>query len=107
VHGAWIERLSTDTSFFGVARNGGVQSRTAALIAQDTTMHTFRIRRISATSLGFQVDRTGTEQVLTTNIPDAADIMAFGLQIIPTTVTARSCEVDFFSARGQPMSARW
>lgn len=107
LHGLWFERLAADTAWFGVARNNGVQSRTAALLAQDTNMHTFRIRRISATSVGFQIDRTGTEAVLTTNVPDAADVMAFVHQIIPTTVTARTCELDFFSARGAPISARW
>ncbi len=107
VHGLYIERLATDVGWFGVSRNGSAGTRTAQLLAQDVNVfHTFRIRRVSATAVQFQVDR-GAAVDLTATIPDAADSMTFGLQVIPTTTTARTLDIDFFSARGLPLSARW
>jgi hypothetical protein len=99
-HGVYFERLSGDVGFFGVVRNGGAQTRTAQMLAQDTAFHTFRIRRISATQVGFQVDGGG-ETVISAdaNIPDAADAVKVFHQIIPTTTTARDHTIDFVSEK--------
>lgn len=94
-----IERLSTDTGFFGVTANGGIQTRTAQLIAQTTAYITFRIRRISASEVGFQVNG-GTEVTLSTNIPAAGVTFNPGLQIIKTSGSGnKSADIDFFSLK--------
>lgn len=105
-HGLYIERLSTDTSFFGVSRNNSAETRTAALVGQDTAFHTFRLRRVSATVVGFAVDGGAETQISASNIPDATDGLNIGFQVIPTTTTARSLDVDFFSLKVLPMP-RW
>ena len=64
------------------------------------------MRQISATSVGFQVDR-GTEAALTTTVPAAATNLLFFHQIVPTTAAARNHNIDFISARGTYLSARW
>lgn len=106
--GVFIERLSTDTAYFGVARNTGAQTRTGAglftLVAG--SYQTFRIRRVNATTVGFSVNR-GAEVQVASNVPAAATVLQFFLQIVPTTAAARSMDWDFFSARLQPQSARW
>jgi hypothetical protein len=99
-HGVFIERLAADASFFGVVRNGGAQTRTAALIAQDLNFHKFRIRRVDATHVGFQVDAL-SEVVIgpDANIPDAADAVKAFLQIVPSSTTARDYSIDFASEK--------
>lgn len=101
-----IERVAADLSFFAVCRSGGVQTRSAALIAQDTNYHSFSIRQISATSIGFQVDR-GVEVVISTNVPAGTINLTPMHTIIPTAAAARTHNIDFWSARGTYISARW
>ena len=94
-NGMYIERLSSDTSWFGVSRAAGAQTRTAALVADAVgTYRKFRLRRIDAATVGFTVDG-GSEVTLTTNIPAATATLTWGLQIAPTTTTARSVDVDY------------
>ena len=98
-HSVHIERLAADTSFFGVSRNGGTETRTAALVAHDTNFHKFRIRRISSTQVGFTVDGGSEVTITSSNIPDAADGLKPHLQVVPTTTTARDIEADFISLK--------
>jgi hypothetical protein len=97
-HGVYVERLAADTSYYGVSRNNSVETRTAALKAQGTVWNKTRIRRISATQVGFTMDG-GSEVTLSTNIPDAADTLNFGVQLTPTTTTARDVILDWFALK--------
>ncbi len=106
-HGAYIERLAADTSFFGVSRNGGAQTRTAALLAQGTTFNKFTVIRLSATVVRFIInDGAPVDLTPGANIPDAADLMIPFLQITPTTTTARSFDIDYFQLRNRRVSGR-
>ena len=70
VDGMYIEKLAADTSWFGVCRASSVETRTAALLTADTSFHTFRIRRLNSSTIGFTIDR-GEEALVTANIPTA------------------------------------
>ena len=97
--GVYLERLSTDTSYFGVARSSSVETRTAALksfVANEWTK--CRFRRISATLVGFSIDG-GAETEVSSNVPGAGGGMEPFCQIIPTTTTARSVDLDDFALR--------
>lgn len=101
--GAYIEKLSTDNSFFGVTRNG-TETRSAALIPEDAGWHTFRIRRISELAVGFKAD-SNNEVVLSTNIPFGTGTMNAGLQIVKNASGfARSLNADFFSMKLLPQN---
>jgi hypothetical protein len=104
--GVWFERLAADTSWFGVTRSAGVQTRTAALVAQDTAFHNFRCRALTATTVGFQIDR-GAEVTVATNIPGSALGSMIFHQIIPSAAAARSHTLDFVSVAGTANSSRW
>jgi len=110
VHGAYLERLPADTSWFGATVNNSTGGRTAALAAPAAnTFFTARIRRISATSVGFSVNR-GAEVTLATNIPDAADNCIPFLHIVnqaTAPAAARAIDIDYFAMRLLPLSARW
>lgn len=98
-HALFIEKAAADTSFFGTSRNNSTESRTAALKAVVANAWTkVKMRRISASSVGFSID-SGAEVTLGSNIMDAADTMQPGLQIVPTTTTVRSVDIDFFSMK--------
>ena len=97
-HALYLERLAADTSFFGVSRNNTSETRTSALAAHDTSYHKIRIRRIDASTVGFTFD-SNSEVTLTSTIPDGTDGLAFCVQIVPTSTTARDVVLDFYSAR--------
>jgi hypothetical protein len=102
-NGVYIQRLRTDTSWFGVSRQNNQQTRTAALSAFTANQwYRFCVRRISATSVGFSVNN-GAEVTLTANIPDAASALTFGIQIV-SGGTARGLKLDFFSLRLLPIT---
>lgn len=99
VHGAYIEKLSTDTNWFGVGRLSGSQTRSDLGVAAGAdTWAKLKIRQVSATVLGFSVDG-GSEVQVTSNVPLATIVLAIGLQVTPTTVSARNIDVDAFSMR--------
>lgn len=93
--GVYFERLSTDTSWFGVCRDVATQTRTAAIISQDTLYHNFQIQRLNSTNMRFIIDHGAPVDVSTNVIADATNVTPF-LQIIPTTNTARSLRIDSF-----------
>lgn len=95
-NGVYFERLAADTSIFGVSRASGVGNRTAALLAQDTVFHTFRVSRASATTLVWVVDEGAQVFQTPANIPaGASGIGGPFIQIITTNTTARFCTVDY------------
>lgn len=69
--GFFVEKLLADTSWFGVNRSAGTQTRTSALFTSDTSWNRVRIRRKSSTEIGFTINAL-TEALLTTNIPSAS-----------------------------------
>jgi hypothetical protein len=97
-NGIYVERLGSDTSWFGVTRSGGSQTRTAALITSAAaTWFKFRIRRVDASTIGFSVDG-GTEVTATATIPTA--MMQPGILITnPAAAAATTLDVDLFDLR--------
>jgi hypothetical protein len=91
--GIWIEKLEADTSWFGVCRSGSTQTRTAALLACDTSFHRWRIRRVDASTIGFTVDG-GTEVTVTTNIPTA--VLDFFFAIRNNVASDKNHDIDYF-----------
>jgi hypothetical protein len=99
--GAWFERLATNAYFTPVLKQGANLNSTAVQWPLDTNWHTFHIHRLSRNSVKFQVDG-GTQY--TESIPVGGGILdtdglQWFLQIIPTTASARSCSIDFFSSK--------
>lgn len=100
-NGVYVEREAADTAWFANVRSAGVSARTTTAVSvAASTWFKFRLRRISDTSWGFTVNG-GTEIVVTTGVPAAATMVTPGLIITPTTTTARSVDIDFFSMRLQ------
>ena len=97
-HGCYFERLSTDTNWFYVITNGGASTRVDSTIAFDTSWKILKIRRISTTQVGFTIN-TGSEVIVTGNIPDDNDAFNTGLQLTGTTTTKRDLYIDFFSQK--------
>lgn len=92
-NGLFIEKETADTSWFGVARSGSVQSRTAALASTSTNWVKLRIRRIDASTIGYSVD-DGAEATLTNNIPSAA--LTAIVQIRNNAAADKTVDVDYF-----------
>lgn len=96
-NGIYFERLTGDTSWFGVGRFGAVQTRSSAVIAQDVnTWHTFRIRQNVAGTVLFSVD-FGTEQSVATNVPNSTMNPFF--QVRNSTGSAFTITVDYWELR--------
>ena len=98
LNGVYVERLRTDTSWFGVSRQNNIETRTAALKAY--TLNNWSricVRRISTTQVGFSFD-SGAEVTLSTNIPAATANLNFGVQIV-SGGSVRGIKIDFFSLR--------
>lgn len=66
-----LHKKAADTSWFGSCRDGSEQRTPSAVAACDTNIHTARIRRIDASTVGFTIDG-GTEQTVAAHIPTAA-----------------------------------
>jgi hypothetical protein len=91
--GVYIEKDFADTSWFGVARNGGTQSRTAALATVTTGWIKLRVRRVDASNVGFSVD-DGAEVTLNTNIPTSG--MSPYCQITNNAAASKTVDIDYF-----------
>lgn len=93
--GIYIEKKLTDTGFFGVCRNAGVETRTATALSTYATgtWYRLRMRRENSTDIAFSVN-DGTEQIITTNIPAAA-VTAF-LHIVNDDGVIKTAQVDYF-----------
>lgn len=92
--GLYFEKLDGDTSWYGVCRFGGTQTRTAALAATSTSWVKLTLRRVDASTIGFSVDG-GTEATVTTNIPTG--LLAPFAQIVNSAAANKAVELDFFS----------
>lgn len=103
INGAYIEKLSTDTNWFGVTRQSGSQVRvdTGVAAAADTWVK-FRIRRLSDTSVGFTANAAAEVVASGGTVPAATTNMVQGFHLVPTTANARNLDVDFFSMTFSP-----
>jgi hypothetical protein len=90
--GIYIEKLSTDTQWFGTTRSASTQTRTTAIGTCDTNYHSFRIRRVNSNTIGFTIDN-GTEQTSTTNIPSST--YGIVLQMKTHTTASKSLDIDY------------
>jgi hypothetical protein len=99
INGAYFEKLTADTNWFGVGRVSSVETRTdTAVAAAADAWIKLRLRRVSATVLGFSVNG-GAEIQVAGNMPIDTTSLLPGFQIIPTSANARNLDVDFFSMR--------
>ncbi len=100
VNGAYIEKMTADTNWFGVVRQSGSQARVdLGVAAAADTWYKFKIRQISATSVGFSVNG-GAEVVASgATVPAASTNMVQGFHLVPTSANARNLDVDFFSMK--------
>lgn len=103
--GAHFERLSTDTNWFAKTVIGGpTATRTDTTVALTAGgWFKLKVRRITDTNYGFTING-GTEISITTNTPPPGSATNFGVQIIPTTTTARVADIDFMSLKTRAIS---
>jgi hypothetical protein len=97
-NGIYFERLGGDTSWFGVTRSGGSQTRTIALVTSAAaTWFRFRVYRADGSTINFQVDG-GALVGATATIPTA--MMQPGILITnPAAAAAVTIDVDLFDLR--------
>lgn len=95
----FVERLGTDTNFLAVSRAASVElnPRADLSVVADTNYHKFRIRRLSASTVGFTAD-AGVEVVVTTQVPTTGNFQPF-LQIKTLEAAAKLVKFDFFRLR--------
>lgn len=92
--GFYFEKLAADTNWSVVTQSGGTSTRTATSVPVGTAYRTFRLRRVSDTTIAFSIDG-GTEIEHTTNIP--VDAITLGTQLINTTAVNKQMDIDWFS----------
>lgn len=98
VNGAYVEKMTADTNWFGVVRTSGSQTRVDLGVAvAANAWYKLRIRQISATAVGFSVN--GAAEIVASGgtVPPAANNMVQGFHMVPTSSNARNLDVDFFS----------
>lgn len=94
--GIYFEKLPTDTNWFIVVRNAGTQQRIDTNLVFNITTWA----RFSAVRKGNgNIDFFGGESLVTIaadslNLPTIATGLNIGIQIIPTTTTARALDID-------------
>jgi hypothetical protein len=96
-HGIYFEKLAADTNWFGVCSASGVQTRQDMGVAYGVAWAKLRIRRLSATTVGFTING-GTELVVSSNVPGATAVLVLGNHIVPQAAAARTVWFDYFSA---------
>lgn len=100
--GIYFERLGSDTSWFGVTRSGGSQTRTAALITSAVAWFKFRVRRVNGSTIGFSVNG-GSEVTATATIPTA--MLHPGVFITnPAAAANVTFDIDLFTLRVSGLS---
>jgi len=96
VNGAYFEKLAADTNWFGIGRVSSVETRTdTGVAAAADAWINLKLRRVSDTVLGFTVNG-GTEIQVAGNMPIGSISLLPGFQIVPTSLNARSLDVDAF-----------
>jgi len=91
-NGIYIEKLTADTSVFGVCNSGGTSNRTA-LASADGAYHTYSIAKSSNTSVRFSMDGAGS--TITTNCPASLVDYRQGYQFGVSDGTARVLKIDY------------
>ena len=90
----YLEKLESDTAWFGVARAASTQTRSAALGTADTDWHRLRIRRIDASTVGFTLD-DGAEVTVAADVPAVA--AQPGTHLVNTTTDNKTLDHDLFT----------
>jgi hypothetical protein len=92
--GIYIEKLAADTSWFGVTRAASSETRTAALATVTAGWVKLRMRRVSATQIGFTVDNAA-EVLATATITGVASCAL--AQITNTAAADKTVDLDYFA----------
>lgn len=97
-NGVYIEKMTADTNWFGVARQSGSEVRVdlGVAVAADT-WYRFRLRQIAADAVGFSVNGGADVVASGGTVPASTTNMVQGFQVTPTSASARTIDVDFFS----------
>ena len=91
---AHLERLTGDTNWFFVTNTGGgTATRADSGTAANTSWHRVRIRRISASQIGFTLD-AAAEVIATATLPTGSGLLIPGWQIVNTTTASKTVDVD-------------
>ena len=101
----YFEKLTADTTWFGVCRDaGGAETRVAltGITVVAGTYYRLTARRVASADMRFRVD-AGTEQSITTNVPTSSGGQP-GNQIVPTAAAARTMKLDYFLCRTTALS---
>lgn len=99
-NGAFVEKLNTDTNWFGVARSGGSQTRSDLGTAAGTGWVAFRVRRVDASTVGFRLASTlggleaASETTVNTNVPGGSTTLQIMLAVKTHTAALRTLWVD-------------
>lgn len=99
--GAYFEATSAANNIIPVLKSGVNTNLPGNSWTLDTNWHTFHIHRISQNSVKFQIDNGPqyTETIGTGGGITDTTAMQWFFQIIPTSASARSMDIDFFSSR--------
>lgn len=92
--GIWIERLASGTTLNAITRASSVQSSQPTITYSTNTFANVRIRRISATTIGFTVNG-GTEIATTTNVTAVA-LQPFFQVYNWTGASTKNLDLDYF-----------
>jgi hypothetical protein len=93
-HAILFHKAAADSEFFGECRASGTSTQTSGFGTYTAnTWHTFRLRRIDASTIGFTYDG-GTESTITTNIPTAGLVPAF--YVVRVATANKTLDVDSF-----------
>jgi hypothetical protein len=96
--GIYLEKLAADSSWYGVSRAGGVQTRSAAVGSVTGAWVAVAIRRVNGSAIGFRAAATiaglaaAAEQTVSSNVPTASLFPAFYMR--NESAVARSADVD-------------
>jgi len=97
-NGIYFESLTADTNWFRVCRAGGSQTREDTGVARSAgAWLKLRIRRIDASTIGFQING-GTEAQITTNIPASGTHLQPWAAISTSSASSRTYDIDYFRA---------
>lgn len=93
LNGFFIEKLLSDTNWFCVVRNAGVQTRIDSSIPVDVNFHTFSYTRNSS-GVQFSIDGLNVCGIINTNISSA--FMNASLQIFNNVASSKTMDIDYF-----------
>lgn len=76
--GIYVENVAGETAWYGVARNGGSETRASIGTNTQATWYRLRIRRVDSSTIGYTLN-DGTEQTINTNVPTAYCVFLFAI----------------------------